>query len=145
MTQTAVVISPGFNDSGGRLLQRPYLGTEPRSMSLTRSRSPSPLMLEETTEFAIKERVEGMNGNRTTLSPPVTPRRRRSRSSSIDVSGGLRRAEENGDMLHGSSEFMLVLYPGAEDGRQHEARRMEKPSEAVRRDNRISSNSTSKF
>lgn len=90
-------------------------------------------MLEETTEFAIKERVE--SGQRSTLSPPVTPRRRRSRSGSIDVPSRLRRAEENGDMLHGSSEFMLVLYPGDEDGRHHEALRMEKPSEVVRRDN----------
>ena len=49
---------------------------------------------------------------------------------------GMLRRGEGDNMLHGSSEFMLVLYPGEEDGKQHEAERIEKESEAIRRDSR---------
>ncbi|XP_031789495.1 titin homolog isoform X2 [Nasonia vitripennis] len=140
--QTAVVITPSFDDSGGR--HRSFIESRSRSVSFSRDHSPSPLELEETTEIAIKERVESMT-LRGQLSPPRTPRRRRSSGEIRDANNSLRtlRREDEETMLHGSSEFMLVLYPGEEDGQQHEASRIEKAAEAMRRDSREARNNQS--
>ncbi|XP_058807498.1 uncharacterized protein LOC131673494 isoform X2 [Phymastichus coffea] len=134
-TQTTVIVTPIFNDSGG---ETSYLESRSCSVCYSREHSPSPLELEEITERAIQERVESMN-LRSQLSPPRTPRRRRSTSEVRDTHTSLcsLRRDDEENMLHGSSEFMLVLYPGAEDGKQHQATRMEKEKEvAARRDSR---------
>ncbi|XP_023246905.1 uncharacterized protein LOC106637047 isoform X2 [Copidosoma floridanum] len=125
--QTTIVVTPNYNDSGG---QRTYLDSRSRTVSYSREHSPSPLVLEESMEVAIKQTVDSM---RSSLSPPsVVPRHRR---GSNETETNLKEGNED-DMLHGSSEFMLVLYPGEEDRRQYESERLEKQSEITRRETR---------
>lgn len=117
--------------------QRSYVTTASRGRSVSREHSPSPLVLEESMEVAIKETVESMNA-RSSLSPPppVVPRRVRRNSNEIDKNLRNTKNYNDEEMLHGSSEFMLVLYPGEDDRKQYELERLKKQSEVARRESR---------
>uniref|UniRef100_A0ABD2X8F2 Titin n=1 Tax=Trichogramma kaykai TaxID=54128 RepID=A0ABD2X8F2_9HYME len=108
--QPIVVVTRNVNDTAGR---SPATSPTPRNyFSFPREHSPFSSPLNNTTEnSAEKQQME--RSDRSILSPPKVPRRRR---SSVDIKNSsaslhsLRRDDED-NMLHGSSEFMLVLYP----------------------------------
>ncbi|CAB0030903.1 unnamed protein product [Trichogramma brassicae] len=107
--QPIVVVTRNFNDTGGRSTAT---SPTPRNyFSFPREHSPLSSPLNDTAENSAEKHME--RSDRSILSPPKVPRRRR---SSVDIKNSsaslhsLRRDDED-NMLHGSSEFMLVLYP----------------------------------
>ncbi|KAL2729826.1 LOW QUALITY PROTEIN: titin [Vespula maculifrons] len=79
-----------------------------RSSSRSRERSSSPLSLSQTRENS----GEGGNGSRSPLLRPISIlKKQNGLSDELDATQLAASPRENDDMLHGSSEFMLVLYP----------------------------------
>lgn len=102
---TTVVVTP---PSGGR---PSLLGTRSRPIPFSKDKSPSPMTIEDVTE----ETDKSMERDRARLSPTVALRTNFSefRDDSMSPIRTLQLEEEE-DMLHGSSEFMIVLYPDDE-------------------------------
>ncbi|KAJ8687544.1 hypothetical protein QAD02_023338 [Eretmocerus hayati] len=112
--QAAVVISPSFDDSGGQNI----VNGRAHPGSFSRDHSPSPLILAEATEYAIEETIQILRPG------PQRPQRRGSSSMRhADVNDG------ESSMLHGSSEFMLVLCPSEEGAHQNGTGEVEKHTE----------------
>nr|XP_050851739.1 titin homolog [Vespula vulgaris] len=79
-----------------------------RSSSRSREGSSSPLSLSQTRENS----GEGGNGSRSPLLRPISIlKKQNGLSDELDATQLAASPRENNDMLHGSSEFMLVLYP----------------------------------
>ena len=112
-----VISQPSFEDTSG--VRRSYLQSHSRSVSFSREHSPE--SHEERTEMVIHETVERH------LSPPRAPRRRRSSAEIREANESLRSLHADEENMHGSSEFMLVLYPDEEDG-HHEGTKLDKES-----------------
>ncbi|XP_011495824.1 PREDICTED: uncharacterized protein LOC105360581 [Ceratosolen solmsi marchali] len=126
--QTAVMTTPNFDDSGG---QMSYLESRSNHSSPTRNHSLASSAMDNTTITHIKKGTESCES---VFSSPPTPKRRRSSDASVSLC--IQKQDEE-SMLHDSSEFMLVLYPGEEDDELNQSRRIKKRNNSMEHRNNI--------
>jgi hypothetical protein len=85
--------------------------------------------MEDATKPHVKEYIGSYECE---TNPSPTPRRRRSSDANATLRTIHKQDEES--MLHDSSEFMLVLYPGEEDDEINRTNLVEKGSESIQQD-----------